>query len=494
MPVEDYLPEWESLWEEAGHEATTFFNLAFNRGMIDMETYAHEFAMLELPLAEIPLSPESEEILKQQIKASIWSDPAGWFSTAWREFLKAFWGWIKDNIGEAFVIVKDIVTAAWDTYWPPLEKKIEAAGLKVFDYGMKTILGAGEVTPERAMGVATRALTTALGFGITAHAMSVGFEMCHPLKSLGFHQMTAIIAQLGAFGPLTGATLGQVYYSALRQPMSYAVNKVTRSKLPDEMTLQIMAVKPDIKIEEFRDIMKYHGYSDYWIDRIEATMYHEPRYFELKMMSEDESASEDWLRLKSRRGGFSEADTKVMVSSYIKGATRMQRLDYYKQVFYAYKEGWMSRAEFDKNLDSLELRADAKEFSARAAERAYLNGFVKSYASYWLSSYAKDLISSHDLETHLVLLGMVPSKVSLSVAEAKVKKYKKPAVEEPPDLEPVMAKARAKYSQAYIELYRRELIGIDELEVYLVQLGIHPELAAATAFLEAARSATPAEA
>ncbi|GAJ25076.1 unnamed protein product, partial [marine sediment metagenome] len=211
--------------------------------------------------------------------------------------------------------------ATFEQYWPPVESAIEAAGEKIFDLTMKGLLHGGQVTPESAPGLAAKMFGVALGAGITAHAMSVGFEMIHPFKSLGFHQMTGMIAQLGSFGPVSAATLGQVHYAALRLPMSYACNKVTRSRLPDDMVLQILAVKPDIPMEKFVETMKYHGYSDDWIDRIRATMYHEPRYFELKMMSEDETAAKppsdvsDLARTEFKKYGVTPQDQWLFMKS-----------------------------------------------------------------------------------------------------------------------------------------------------------------------------------
>lgn len=532
-PVEDYLPEWEGIWEESGHKPAIFFRLCRDRGLIDQELYAHEIGMLVIPPEEIPLSEEAREILGYQVKASLWSEPAAWFATAWREFLKAFWSFMAENIPKVEAALdpilgftmkkrnesmKDLLDIIWghikatfEQYWPPVQAKIEDAGLWIYNQTNKALLSVGEVTPERAPEMALKMFGVALLAGITAHTLSVGFEMIHPFKELGFHQMTGMVAQLGAFGPVAAATLGQVHYAALRRPMSYAVNKVTRSQIPDDQLLQIMAVKPDIPMELFIKTMQYHGYSDFWIERIKATMYHEPRYFELKMMAEDESAAkppsdvsdlaraefarygvpsqDQWLFMKARRAGYSPEDSLIFTSSIIKGATRDQRKEYYKQGFNLFKEGYIQREHLNKILAELQLRPEASVFAVKSAELAYLLDTISDEVKYWIDSFLKDLVTDDELELQLSLLGVNRWRVDLMVRRAKVRKYKKPGEPVATEAEKAMNQVRSKYSQGYVALYRKDLIDVETLYAYLLEIGIVEDLAGATCFLEQARKA-----
>lgn len=485
-------PEVSEMWPDSDMD---FLVSLRSYGYIDDDTYhaaVWEITKREMAAAYMP--PEELAALRQEIGSTLFDKIADWFRVAWREFLTAFWSWLKENVAALLDLIWGHIKAAFEQYWPPVKDKIEAAGQQIFDWTTKYLLDGGEVTPERAPAMAAKMLTLALTAGITAHAMSVGFEMIHPFKSLGFHQMTGMVAQLGSFGPVSAATLGQIHYAALRRPMSYAVNKVTRSQLPDDQLLQIMAVKPDIDMSKFVETMKYHGYSDYWIDRIRATMYHEPRYFELKMMSEDLLATEDWLYTKSRRAGFSEADSRIMVSSYLKTASRTQRIDFYRQAFYLFKEGYISRGLFDRYLEELEFRPEAKQFAARAADLAYVLDVTKESISYWTDCYGKDLIDEDELSAHLSLLGVTPSRAWLIRQRARVKKTKRPGQPVKTELQKATSKIQTQYAQAYVTLYRKDLIDADTLIADLIAIGIVPELAEATAALEAVRKLTPATA
>jgi len=106
---------------------------------------------------------------------------------------------------------------------------------------------------------------------------------------------------------------------------------------------------------------------------------------------------------------------------------------------------------------------------------------------YWTDSYLKDLISDDELELQLSLLGVNRWRVDLMVRRAKVRKYKRPGKPVPTEQEKAMSQVRSRYSQAYITLYRKDLIDIDTLYAYLLEIGIVDDLAEATCFLEQAR-------
>jgi len=484
-------------WAEANEDPVYFCDLLYVRGYITEEEFTRfmdELYQAGRPPPEKPgppevLTPEELAALQERLAGGMLERTIAQFEIAWRQFLKEFWSWSKEHIGPILDILWQSVKAVVTPLLEPANDKIEEWGHKLYKMAEAACAEGGPITPERAPALGMKLFGAALTFGLAAHAASIGLELVHPLKSLGFGQAVGILGDMASFGPISAATMGVLIYGTVRRPFQYAVNAVTRSQIPDEMTLQIMAVKPDIPMDQFVSTMKYHGYSDYWIDRIKRTMFHEPRYFELKMMSEDEAASEEWLFEKSRRAGFNEADSKIMVSSYIKSATRSQRQDYYKQAFYLYKEGFIDDGDFDAVLDRIEMRPEGKRFAKYAAEYAYRQDVIKDEIKYWTDNYLKDVINATELSLYLTLLGIRSARVLWMVGLAKTRKRNKPSQAESKQLEQVMDQARAKYAQAYVYEYRKGIINLKQLEANLIALGIHPELAEATAALEEARKA-----
>lgn len=485
--VYDLIDDYRRHWERLNKNTFDFIDYLVDQKYIIVDGPANWRVTFKNAGWEYLEPPVTEAKKTEAVHTALYAGVIDYFVAAAGPVIDSLWAFMRKNYASWWDLIWGHAKSMYDEHWPKIKAKLEDMGTGMYKLFTNTMLSVGEVTPEKAPELCLKMFGVALGAGIAAHGLSVGFEAISPLKSLGFHQMTAMIAQLGSFGPVAAATLGQVQYSALRVPMSYYVNKVTRSRLPDDRLLQIMAVKPDITEAEFRHYMPYHGYSDFWIQKIWETMFSEPRYFELKMLSEDEAATTEWLKKKVRRAGYTPEDTEVFVSSMIKAAVKTQRQDYYKTALNLFKEGYIERGHLNKVLDELELRPEASVFAVKGAELMYLLDTINDEIKFWTDSYLKDLVTEEELELQLSLLGVNRWRVDLKVRLARVRKYKKPAQTEAKELASVMNKARSKYTQGYVTLYRNDRIDIETLYIYLVEIGIEPAVAEATCFLEEAR-------
>lgn len=402
-----------------------------------------------------------------------------------REILAWFWDWIKD----AYVFVKDnIIPAVYEATSGALGYlKDEFTHLMGLAYD--EILGYAEsfapMTPERAVSLGAIMFGSAVGFGALAHGIALSVEAIPNLKYMGVHYISAFAARMGGFGAISAATMGVIAAVSLRRPMTYYMQSLLRPMQPMAMDLKIMAVKPDIPMNTFRKQMAYEGYSDYWIDRFEATMFTEPRYFELSMMGEDEGATPDWLYLKARRSGYTEEDAKVFVSSLLKKVTRTQRQDYYKQAFNAYKEGYIDESQFKTHLDDLDMRPEAQELAISAAELAYRTDLQKDLVGAYQTAYRNDLISEEEFTASLSALGLIRERVDTLVYLEWVRKTPSALKAERREIEKEWREVQKNYTSIYIESFRRGLITEEDLATYLIAIGIKEEVARATARYEA---------
>ncbi|MCD6371543.1 MAG: hypothetical protein J7L39_02385 [Candidatus Aenigmarchaeota archaeon] len=410
-----------------------------------------------------------------------------WWGERFTLMGKAIWDFLIHKVPHFLMLIWETIKQGLHHCWIWLKAKFEDIGRNIYDRIQKFLHSMRPLTPEKAPQVGLMLFLMAMGAGMGAHILSSAVEAAYPTKYIGLQYIPALLADLGSFSRIAGATSGVLASIALGKPMKYAIQKYFRPIIPDEKLLMTMAVKPDIPLSQFAEMMKYHGYSDYWINRIIATMYREPRYFELAMMAEDEAATEEWLYKKARRAGYNEEDSIIFLKSLVKKVTRTQRLTYYRQAFNCYKEGFIDEAIFDEVLNELEFRPEARRFSKKAAFFAYLYDFIKDQIKYYTDSYIKDLITEEELSIHLTSLGITPQRVDFLVKMAKVRKYKKPARKEKKEIERIINKARGIYAKAYINLYRKGKINENQLKVYLLQLGIFEEIADATVFLEASK-------
>ena len=484
--------EYPAEWSASVYNAELFAKTLRDKGIITESQRQAYLTETRDYVDELRRKVAAPETFKEKIGLAIWNKIHDYLVPAFEAVLKSIWKWIRETFADWWDSTQKYLI-------PPIKEALSWLNAQVDDLSRRTYQGlialmqeSGPITPELAPGLALKIYGFAWGMGMAAHVGAVGLELIHPLKNMGLNQIPAMLGDFAGFGRIAAATMGVYTSIALAQPMKYAVSNLTRSLIPDDRLLRIMAVKPDITIETFRKNMAYQGYSEFWIDKIQRTMFSEPRYFELKMLAEDEKATEDWLFTKVRRAGYTEKDSEVFVSSFIKAATRTPRMDYYRQAFYLFKEGYIGEDDFDKLLDDLELRPEAYHFSKRAAELAYMLDLIKDKVAYWHESYKEDLISEDELRLHLTMLGIPLVRADVMVKLAKVKKYKNPAAAEKRELESLMNQVRSKYSSAYIALYRKDAIDAKTLEANLIRIGIVPDLAAATVALEAAKKFTPA--
>lgn len=403
------------------------------------------------------------------------------------DLLQWMWADIKATYG---FVANDLIPAVADATIGALgwlkDEFVNIMGLaynEIMDYARSF----SPMTPEKSVDAAKILFGVAVGFGALAHGMALAVEAMPNVKYMGVHYLSAFVARMGSFGLISSATMGVIAALAIREPFSYYMKSLLRPTQPRELDLQIMAVKPDIPIETFRKGMAYQGYSDYWIDAIERTMFHEPSYFEMSMLGEDEVATTEWLFTKARRSGYTEVDAKVFVSSMIKKVTRDQRKEFYKQVFNAYKEGYMTRDDFIENLDALDFRPEGKELSIIAADMAYQFDLVKELITTYKKAFQDDMITEAEFRASLSALGVTEERVESMVDLEWTRKEPKILKAERKEFEKEWRAIQNKYSQLYLAAFRKRLISEQELVTYLTLIGIEERAAGAIGRLEAVK-------
>lgn len=390
--------------------------------------------------------------------------------------------------GETFVDKYiPVITAGLKGVWSSLKWFFEQFGNSMVSVITDLTVGQGEVTPERAPGIAGRLVGVAIGLGVSAHLTSTATEVFHPTHTIGLHYISAFLSDMGAFGRIAAASVGVMVALAVRQPMTYYVNARVRPMIPRENMLQVMAVKGDISLATFRQAMAYQGYGEKWIDAYQRTMFREPRYFELSMMGEDEVATEEWLFGKAKRAGYDEEDQKVFVRSLLKKIARTERLDLYRQAFYLCREGYIDEGRFEEILEGMEKRPEAISYAKYAARLAYILEYTDEMVKLYTDQYLKDVITDYDLELAISTLVVDPVRANLKLRQARIRKQPKPAKKEKKEVEAAIRELQEKYTTLYILQYRKDEVDEKRLLANLVGIGIEPDLALVTMLIEKTR-------
>jgi hypothetical protein len=343
---------------------------------------------------------------------------------------------------------------------------------------------------EHVGAAAAGALATAMGMGFAAHGVATAVDLLHPIKRTGVGTLAAFLADMAGFAAIARETWYEDLKNFLGTPYHHYSLRYFRPTLPDAMTLQMMAVKPDILMDDFRRGMEYWGFSNSWIDAIQRTMYKEPRYFELSMLMEDASASPAWLYKKFRRQGYTGEDSEIAVGGMMSKVLRPYLAEYRYALTNLRTEGYISEDQFDNLLEPLMLRSEARALLIKAARFRYVKDFTNDSVSMFTEMFSKDLIDGDDFRISLSALGIEETKRELIINRQIVKRQGKVAAIEKTEVKKEIRKQQQIIQDIYINYYRTGSINENELYSALVFAGISAEIATLTVELEKQKKIT----
>ena len=476
----------------------------------------------------------------KDLALAIW-DPAWGKVAEWYEKVEAWvlagWGWLKAYILEYWERVKAWVLEKWaefkawifegiPTYWPKVKEALEDILRAIWAYILKSItylkdryaaplaegiqraLGwieerftyvigraydeimdlAGRyrpMTPERSVELAGLMFGSAVGLGALAHGIALSVEAIPNLKYMGVHYLSAFAARMGGFGAISGATMGVIAAISLRTPFTYYLNSLIRPTIPDARMLIEFRAKREINLPEFKSYMKYHGYSDRWIELTDSWLWKDPRLFEILYLTDVTVPTEDWLKRKFERAGYEDVDVKYMVRTAQMRTTKSPRTYVMTALRRNYRHGFLTEHELTEGIEALEVAPDAIDWIKRAGELDNIYEINTDLVTAYRTAYRNDLITEEECAASLSALGLPPARVDAVVYLEWVRKTPSALRAERKEVEAQWREVQKKYSQVYIECFRRGLITEEQLAGYLIAIGIHEKVATMTARQEA---------
>jgi len=336
------------------------------------------------------------------------------------------------------------------------------------------ITGSG-IQPEQAPLLALTALAGATAAGSLAHWVSVATEIFYPTKNLGLQQIAAIVADVGSYSRIIAASMGVMITLAIRQPFEYYIKKLIRPQIPSERTLIELLQRRELSIDDFRKNMAYTGYSEKWIDNITKAAFREPRLTELMYVYEDGNIPDDWLADRIRKYGIADDDVDKFLMAVNLRVMKTQRQDFYSATMNLFSQGFLSDAQFDDNLEILNLRKEAKELAKRAADLKYLYNKINDNINLAVDKYKKGAITKGELSTILTGLGITPDRIRDIADQAEIYLKPKPVAPVKLSIDTEYNKMVQKMIPLYIQQYRYEMIKPDDLKSKLKSLGLLEE-------------------
>jgi len=255
--------------------------------------------------------------------------------------------------------------------------------------------------------------------------------------------------------------------------------------------------------------MGYLGFSDEWIDRIETTMYREPRHFELMFMVEDTYVTLDWLHLKLKRAAYTYEDAKRFVIGVVKRAMRDDRRRFLTAVMKHMREGFMTLDEFMLAIDRVDFKEEGggycvvdpetgefikfdmdkehRELLRIAAHLEYLYDYYMDIMKLYREEFRKETITEEEFKIGLTTLGLPDKRIDAIVRYEKIRKLPKPKIPVPKEQEGKIEPLQRMYIRLYSLQYRKYLITKEQLYSNLLAIGLSETVAGLIADIEETR-------
>lgn len=249
-----------------------------------------------------------------------------------------------------------------------------------------------EVKPGDEVILAKELLGVAFDLGHEAHMTAALAELIMPLKHLGFPQLSAFMVDMAGFKEISSAEIGQHIEQAIKRPSKYTAGKKYRSFIPDPREAEALVLERRLAVEDYAEILRFHGYSEQMVQTKVEAVWIEPRTREVISLIDDTDVDSEWLERKLTEAGLEELD----VLKWKEAAERRQVKTYRQQLAGSlvamYRDGWLSREEFDSNLElegfgaqprrllwaraSLERVRELRQLQYTSAERRAKDGMI----------------------------------------------------------------------------------------------------------------------
>jgi hypothetical protein len=349
--------------------------------------------------------------------------------------------------------------------------------MAIFDQFMTEIAKAasniGQATPESALG--THAMLQRVGSTVIAGlaAMTVAGELTVLGSKLGFGQVSAMIYDLTNYKVITGAFVTALAYAAVRQPLTYYYNEKFRPMIPDERALQRLAGEYAITKEQFVYNMGYHGYTNFWSEKLYELADRPEGYFFLRAIAGSGDWDERWMMDSLKNTGYRMPTIQKAMVAFKRMATEQVRGSMSGYAITRYKEGFSTESNFKEELRMLRYSEEEIPVFLAAGDLAYATDYLSDLKAAYTAAATKGNISLDDYRQALVGLGIVPERVAAFVlrVRATLKPKEKLTLIAPP--EPVYETEAGKVQVDTIRrLRRKNLITPDQELSDLLTLGM----------------------
>jgi hypothetical protein len=239
-------------------------------------------------------------------------------------------------------------------------------------------------------------------------------EWISPMKNSNIRTVSHALYDTVGFRQLTEAYIDPIRLNLITQPVKYSINELTQPFLPTPGELSGLARKYEITKEKYETAMRMQGIQEDYVQALYSGFWADPRLFEILRLMEVELppvtpdpeakkwlekgplkgyvGPDWWLAMKFGKAGYDMIDIPVLIK-VVRARNLMKELGDIRTLNRnIYKDGGMTRAEYEKTLESRgiskteskevidaidrEIQADINVEYRRADEKKYLYGRI----------------------------------------------------------------------------------------------------------------------
>jgi hypothetical protein len=348
--------------------------------------------------------------------------------------------------------------------------------------------------------------------GLTA--FTIGGELVSFFKHLGLGHVSAMIYDMVNYKVLTASlvtTLALVYIST---PVRYFYQEKARPYFPDlghalSLAGEYAFVTPakagggsvtldaldGINVENkaaFKDVARYQGFSDDWLDKLYELADSPGKYFALRGMADSGFWDEGYFIMELMNSGYNVPTIKNMVAMFRRYSLGEVKGVMLPVAMTRFKEGFSGEEDLKTELRSLGLPEPKIPLYIFAANLSYQTDYASDMLTAYRTQFRKDMVTEADFRQLLAGLGINPVRIEGYVLRENASKFKPPKVTKVPTPVPeyLTDEGQLRVNTAK-EAFRRSLTSAAELEAELVKLEMPPDLAEAYAQFEIIRKTPP---
>jgi len=364
------------------------------------------------------------------------------------------------------------------------------------------------LNPSRALVTVGSLYAMSIAAGSLAMTTATALNLIPATNWVGASQLSAFVAEAAGFDPLTRATYGVLLQECLSWPLRYHWNMQLRPKLPTEGEIFIMGRKHGIDYGQFKQAMAMQGIPDTWIDLMYDFFWTDPSPMWLLRMTEggipslkDPGRKREWLdkwlpgwqndplawlKMKLMLAGYEDIDIAPMIEGMQRRSLTSPVTQLKTSVRGMLREAYWTPDQGEAVLAPFEVRPEEFRLLVVAEDISYLNKYLDEQVKAFTDAFYKDVITEEELRLSLSTIFVKPERVEQVISREKLRKYPKPKPPAAPKEDPAVTRLRSEWVQAHIAMFRKRVIGIENLYGYLLADGLSEALTRATVVKEAA--------